>query len=92
MPGRVVKAACALAVTLAIAAFAAPGARADHSGPLAGEWRLDTKLPLGGAAEGTVDSSGHGLTAAAAGQVGLSSGGRFGQNQPTSVMKIGNAP
>src|SRR5262245_28511900 len=109
MPGRVLKAAVALAVTLSklppscrsalvlserpesvpmprsdlagrrclgsIAALAAllllwaPGARADHSGHLAGEWRLDAKLPLGGAAEGTIDSSGHGLTAAAAGAV-----------------------
>src|SRR5262245_17782244 len=69
-----------LVAALAAAAVLActPAARADHVGPLAGQWQLDSKLALGGGAEGTPDSSGHGLTASAPGGIALSAGGRFG--------------
>ena len=67
--------------TLAAVVLAGPpAASADHAGPLAGQWHLDSKSSLGGSAEATPDSSGHDLTASAPGGITLSADGRFGSS------------
>ena len=67
--------------TLAAVVLAGPpAASADHAGPLAGQWHLDSKSSLGGSAEATPDSSGHGLAASAPGGITLSADGRFGSS------------
>ena len=72
-------------MSLLLAALPAP-AWADHAGPLAAQWHLDADFTLGAPAEGTADSSGHGLTASTPVGMTLAPGGRFGNHlSPANV-------
>lgn len=70
----------AVLVALAGLLVIAPAATADHAGPLAGQWHLDSDFPGEGNNEVTPDSSGHGLDAATSNGtlIDIAAGGRFG--------------
>lgn len=72
--------------------FAAP-AWADHAGPLAGQWHLDSAQ--GGGPATTDDSSGHGLTGTSTAPMSIETGGRFGNHlgaMNTGVVTAGPSP